>query len=254
MFFASKRLLNYRHPESLQGRHIKRLWALMRHIRAMSLYHTHCHLWDRKFEEFERFATRGTVFPEELSPVNSAHADLTYEYGPSPRLVVEWLLDALKVDFGQYSFVDIGSGRGRVLLTAAGKPFKQVHGVEFCSVLHDQASSNIAGYPDEHLQCRDVRSILCDALDYDVPEGNCVLYFYNPFDIRLVERVVTKFLDSAAGNGDRIIVIYYNSKVSKLLPADRRLAFRRLPGLSRLKLKLLSPHPVQVYERVAGEA
>ncbi|WP_136657846.1 class I SAM-dependent methyltransferase [Nitratireductor sp. XY-223] len=226
----------------------------MRHIRAMSLYHTYSLLWDRKFEGMEQIATRGTVFPDQLSPVNSAHANLTYEYGPSPRPVVEWLLKALKVDFSQYSFVDIGSGRGRVLLTAATKPFKQVHGVEFCSVLHEQASRNIAGYPGERLQCRDVQSILCDALDYEVPEGNCVLYFFNPFDVQLVERVVTKFLDSAARNGNRVIVIYYNSKVPELLSGDRRLAFRPLSKLCRLRLKLFSPHPVQVYERVVGEA
>ena len=177
--------------------YFKRVWELMRHIRAMALYHTYSQLWDRKFERLEQIATRGTVFPEELSPVSSAHANLTYEYGPSPRPVVQWLLDALKVDFSEYSFVDIGSGRGRVLLTAAGRPFKRVHGVEFCSNLHEEASSNIAGYPGEHLKCRDVKSILCDALDYDVPEGNCVLYFFNPFDVQLVERVVTKFLDSA---------------------------------------------------------
>lgn len=253
MFFASKRLPNYRPSEGTRGQYFKQAWDLLRHIRAMSLYHTHSLLWDRKFEDLEKIATRGTVFPDEFSPVNSAHANLTYEYGPSPRLVVEWLLDALKVDFSQYSFVDIGSGRGRVLLTAAGKPFRRVHGVEFCSVLHEQAATNIAGYPGERLQCRDVQSILCDAMDYDIPDGNLVLYFFNPFDVQLVERVVSKFLDRSGVSGDRIIVIYYNAKVRRLLSGDPRLAFRPLSKLCRLRLKLLSPHPVQVYEGVVGK-
>jgi hypothetical protein len=190
------------------------------------------------------------VLKDDLSPVNTAHADLSYEYGASPRLVVDWILNAIKVDLTQYSFIDYGSGRGRVLLSAARKPFKCVRGIEFCRVLHEQAKRNIAGYPVRHLVCRDVQSVCCDALEYDLPGSNCVLYFYNPFEVELLDKVIRQSLEMARARQRRIIIIYYNSKHHQTLADNKKLKSRPLSHIARLKLKLFSPHPVQIYDLV----
>ncbi|MCP4074392.1 MAG: hypothetical protein GY742_22125 [Hyphomicrobiales bacterium] len=224
--------------------------ALVRHIRAMFLYRTHYWLSDRRFESLEKIATRGTVYKNDLSPVNATHADLSYEYGASPRLIADWLLDALEEDLNRYSFIDYGSGRGRVLLTAAGRPFRSVHGIEFCDALHKQAEINIAGYPDQHLVCQDVQSVCCDALDYALPDSDCILYFFNPFKEVLLDKVVRKSLETARANQRRIIIIYYNAKHDQPLVNNTGLKSRPLSPVAWLKLKLLSPHPVQIYDMI----
>jgi len=49
-------------------------------------------------------------------------------------------------DVSSHSFVDYGSGKGRVLLVASDYAFKKIVGVEFSKVLNDVAVANIATY------------------------------------------------------------------------------------------------------------
>jgi hypothetical protein len=41
-------------------------------------------------------------------------------------------------DYAQYTFVDVGSGKGRMLFVAAEYRFRKVIGVEFATDLHEQ--------------------------------------------------------------------------------------------------------------------
>ncbi|MFQ5625226.1 MAG: hypothetical protein ACE5FM_01055 [Methyloligellaceae bacterium] len=111
--------------------------ALLSHAWLVLLLRLHHAFWDRWFEPFEKVATSGFLLKEDLAPVDTSNLDHAREYVPSPRLVVHWLLDGLKEDLSQYSFVDFGSGRGRVLLAAAERPFLAVRGIEFSSKLHE---------------------------------------------------------------------------------------------------------------------
>ncbi len=45
-----------------------------------------------------------------------------------------------------FTFIDLGSGKGRVLLMASEYPFQKIIGVEFMPELHRAAQKNIAGY------------------------------------------------------------------------------------------------------------
>ena len=47
---------------------------------------------------------------------------------------------------GDFTFIDLGSGKGRVLLMASDYPFKKIIGVEFMPELHRAAQENITGY------------------------------------------------------------------------------------------------------------
>jgi cyclopropane fatty-acyl-phospholipid synthase-like methyltransferase len=52
-------------------------------------------------------------------------------------------LDRLQLDPRDFVFVDLGSGKGRVILRAATRPFRRVEGVEFSEPLHRVALRNI---------------------------------------------------------------------------------------------------------------
>ena len=224
--------------------------SLLRFARYVLLKRLHFALWDHRFEPLEKVATRGFVYAEDLAPMNTSHSHQAGDYEPSQRLVVHWLLDGLKEDLSQYSFVDFGSGRGRVLLAAAEKPFLAVRGIELSGKLHEQAESNISNYPAERLHCPDVQSVCGDALEFPLPEGNCILYFYNPFGAELLCKVVRRALDTAQARQSRIIVIFYGSDYHKTLANVTRLKSRPLSFIARLKLSLLSPCSNQVYDLI----
>ncbi len=62
-----------------------------------------------------------------------------YQYEPSPVEDFVAILDSLPICFEQYTFIDIGSGKGRIILAAARWPFKEIIGVEISEILHNIA-------------------------------------------------------------------------------------------------------------------
>lgn len=224
------------------------LWALLWHVRLVFLRRLHNAAWDRRFNMLEPVSTSTLLAREHLQPRNSKNLSSAREYTPSPRLVINWLLDGLKKDFSKFSFVDFGSGRGRVILAAAERPFRHVTGVEFCRQLHSEAKLNIAGYPNNRLRCKEIKSVCIDAGEFEIPKGDCILYFYNPFDASLMDKVITNALDTAQQRGSRLIVVYYNPVHRNVVARQTRLQPIALPILTRIKLNLFSPYPACLYK------
>lgn len=96
-------------------------------------------------------------------------------------------LAALPIRHEDFTFVDIGAGKGRALLVAAEFPFKRVIGVEFAEELCQIARRNarLAGHNRIEVVCE-------DAAAYELPEDPLVLYFYNPFLPALMRQVMER--------------------------------------------------------------
>src|SRR5207248_4009406 len=111
----------------------------------------------------------------------SPNARYAVRYGPSGEHGVRASLEKLHIDPCHFTFIDFGSGKGRVLLIAAGLPFRAVVGIEFSRELHEIAVQNIARFPSD-LICAGVVTSRCgDAASFPLPPSNLVCYFHNPF-------------------------------------------------------------------------
>lgn len=110
---------------------------------------------------------------------NSTDHGLGY-YPSHPKFLLE-VLGSLKLDYSSYTFVDVGSGKGRVLLVASEFPFSEVVGVEFATEMHEIACRNIQHYRSKTQKCKNVKSLNLDAIEYELPLTPLVLYFFNPF-------------------------------------------------------------------------
>ena len=53
------------------------------------------------------------------------------------------MMSSLKLDFQEFTFIDIGSGKGRVLMMAADYPFRRILGIELLPDLHRAAQENL---------------------------------------------------------------------------------------------------------------
>jgi SAM-dependent methyltransferase len=84
-------------------------------------------------------------------------------------------------DYSRYTFIDMGSGKGRVLFVAAEYPFRKVIGVEFSNALHDEALANLKRYKYRGRRCADIEPVHVDARDFEFPDDNLVIYLFNPF-------------------------------------------------------------------------
>lgn len=129
-------------------------------------------------------------------------------YHPShPKFLFE-VLGALDIDYQQYAFVDLGSGKGRVLLVASEFPFREIVGVEFARELHEIACENIRKYRSASQKCKQVQSRHGDATEFEFPAGPLVLYLANPFGPGVLVPVLRNLQESLASEPRDIILVY----------------------------------------------
>ncbi|VTT97158.1 Uncharacterized protein OS=Pedosphaera parvula (strain Ellin514) GN=Cflav_PD2785 PE=4 SV=1 [Gemmataceae bacterium] len=135
------------------------------------------------------------------------------------------LLGVLPVRHNEFTFVDYGSGKGRAVLLASERPFKKVVGVEFAPELDRIAHHNLGKFPAERRRC-EVELVCGDALEYELPDGPLVCYFYNPFGREIMEGVVARIEESYRRNPREIYVLYANPLESAAW--DKATSFRKL--------------------------
>jgi len=140
---------------------------------------------------------------------NNLHAR---NYTPSPYHVTTKIIQELSIDHTRFSFIDFGSGKGRVLLIASQLPFKSVIGVEFSRELCEIANSNIAKIPPSKCAASWVGCIHTDAMEYRLPGNPLVCYFFHPFDQVIMEVVVGRLVESLREIPREIYVIYLNAQ------------------------------------------
>jgi len=142
-----------------------------------------------------------------------------------PATARQVLRDLPVANHSDYTFVDIGSGKGRMLLLAAQYPFRAVQGIEFVTQLHNTAERNVTHCRNLHLKCTRIECLNVDAADYRFPNENLVVYFFHPFGPATMEKVL-EHLDTSLERHPRDVIL------ANVFPETAFLVER----LSRLKL------------------
>jgi len=147
---------------------------------------------DRVFDEERGVDTATWVRVPELD-TSSANLEHAVRYEPSSIEEFQLLMNKLKIDHADFTFVDYGSGKGRVLMLAAEYPFKRILGVEFAESLDHIAQENIATLGAD---AQRIETFLMDATEFDPPPEPLVLYFFHPFGVPALRRVLDRVLAS----------------------------------------------------------
>lgn len=128
-------------------------------------------------------------------------------------------------------FVDLGSGKGRVLLQAARYPFKRVVGVELSRELNDVAAANLKAVRPR-LRCNDVELLTADVAEYELPDDVTVAYIYNAFTGELFQAALDALLASLDRNPRRLRLIYKTPlEERRVLATGRARLIRSARGL-----------------------
>jgi SAM-dependent methyltransferase len=150
----------------------------------------------RRRLQHQRFDTKyhiDTQMPVALADLETTApgAKFANRYEGTPIAVLHRIIRRLKVDRQRFTFIDLGSGKGRVLLIAAQYPFKSVIGVEFSTTLHDIALTNIQKFAAAGATYTSVTSMNCDAGEFDFSNiGHKIVFCYNSFAADLMIRVL----------------------------------------------------------------
>lgn len=160
---------------------------------------------DLSFDRKHGTDTGGRVSPRQIVFPNAEAARSAMVYVASPAPVTRWLLRQLHIDFPEFSFVDVGSGKGRVLLVASDFGFREVIGVEISQELCDTAIRNAAAYGPQAANI-DIRC--ADAAEMELPAGPTVFHLYHPFDETMLDRVLANIQRTHVSSPARRLIAY----------------------------------------------
>jgi SAM-dependent methyltransferase len=131
-----------------------------------------------------------------------------------------------KIDFREFTFIDVGSGKGRALLMAADYPFRRVLGIELLPELHRVAKENIGRYKSDSQQCFAIESVCADASDFVFPPEPLVLYLFNPLPESGLAKMISNLEHSLAEHPRPVFVVYHNPLLESVV--TRNAIFQRI--------------------------
>ncbi|MGA9641361.1 MAG: class I SAM-dependent methyltransferase [Terriglobales bacterium] len=140
-------------------------------------------------------------------------------YQPTDPAEFRAMMAALPIDFGEFTFVDIGSGKGRALLLAAEYPFRKIIGVELLAELHRAAEENVTAWKARSGYAHAIEPLCMDARDYLFPDSPLVVYLFNPLpDFAL--RQVMRNLEASWQRAPRPIWLVYHNPLLESVVAE----------------------------------
>ena len=111
------------------------------------------------------------------------------------------------------TFVDLGSGKGRVVLLAALGHFREVVGVELSPVLHATAVRNLARMRAAGAALSPVRLVHDDAVGFEPPAGPLIVFLYHPFRAPIAAQVMARLRASLEAAPRPVAILYGHPSV-----------------------------------------
>jgi SAM-dependent methyltransferase len=164
--------------------------------------------------------TGGLIWGESLAAGHPHDPWSTAYYAVAPSVFVR-ALERLKtlegIDLSRYTFLDLGSGKGRAVMLAAQCGFTRVIGVELSPQLHAAACANLARVRSSGPQ---LELLMADAAGFPwrgrftTPlKGELLLFLYHPFARpvlrKLLRQLRSELLDPGSKLGD-VLLLYIN--------------------------------------------
>jgi SAM-dependent methyltransferase len=113
--------------------------------------------------------------------------------------------------------VDLGSGKGRVLLIASEFGFARATGVEFAPELCAVAQKNCDLYRRKTRTTTAFRVVEADVVNYAMASDDNLFFLFNPFDGVVLGKVLDNLMNSLARHPRRILLCFYNSEFADLV-------------------------------------
>ena len=192
---------------------------------------------DRSFDK--RFKTDTTSRVERFSlDIQEDQTKSSAEsYVSCPPKFERHILKTLGIAYKDFDFVDMGSGKGRVLMLASDWPFCSITGVEISKNLCAVAERNLALYPTARRKCSSIAIRVMDARTFPIANENTVFHFYHPFGKEILRPVLERIAARFRMSAKTVFIVYIWSQVQDLFPLFDDLNFKRLRHVQSLNTR-----------------
>lgn len=145
---------------------------------------------------------------------DDSHADqYRYPYEPTPYCVLERLADSGYLRKGN-TLLDYGCGKGRVEFFLSWQTRCRSIGIEYDERIYEKAAEN----QKRAAAAGRVTFELANAEQFQVPEEADRIYFFNPFSLEILQKVISRIIASYYAVPREILLFFY-------YPSDEYISF-----------------------------
>lgn len=150
---------------------------------------------------------------------DDSNADMyRYPYEPTPYCVLERLANSGLIRKGN-TLLDYGCGKGRVDFFLSWQTRCRSVGIEYDERIYKKALEN----KESAVSSERVSFVFADAEHFPVPESVDCMYFFNPFSLELLRKVMARIIESYYENPRQIQLFFYypsDEYISYLMTVD----------------------------------
>jgi len=176
--------------------------------------------------------TSGLLFADQLASGHAHDDHINAYWGTATSgfrgVLEQWQQTLAGTPYGieDYTFLDIGCGKGRVVMLASDAPFQRIVGVELSPALTAIAESNLTKWGAGPHLCSNIEVLNVDALAAPIPDSPVVLYIYNSFNLYVMLPLLERLQALASTRSTPIDLIYAKPQQAPLVDA--------VPGIALL--------------------
>ncbi|HYM92788.1 MAG TPA: class I SAM-dependent methyltransferase [Chitinophagaceae bacterium] len=162
-----------------------------------------------------------TTGADELKHLGKNGIDISHAtiYMPVNYYILEILMKEIRKLSSSEKILDLGCGKGRVMVVAAHFGFKKINGIDFSEKLCKEAIKNTAKvqslFPETSFKIE-----LQDAFYYKIPDDISVIFLFNPFDEVIVSGVLKNINESLQKKPRTLRILYANPVHKKMFTDD----------------------------------
>ena len=174
---------------------------------------------------------------------NDPHITAYYAVAPSilDALVERWLDLDPPLSIDHYTFLDIGAGKGRAMLSAALHPFLAVVGIELNPALASTARANILAFESDSSvsMLSPITLWEADALAAPLPSGPTLAFMFHPFEAPILRSFLHRVEQYLAAGDGALPGVFYLLYVN----AEHASVFEQNPAFTCLFKALVPMSP-----------
>ncbi|HUZ97123.1 MAG TPA: class I SAM-dependent methyltransferase [Edaphobacter sp.] len=188
------------------------------------------------FDQIHGVETSGLVPAANLITGHPNDEHVTAYYGVAPSilrtLIDLWRETPPPEPIHNYTFIDIGAGKGRAMLVASELPFHQIIGIELNPAMATIASQNIDRWHQSHAadstapRLAPIQLQEQDALSFDFPSTPTLVFLFHPFEAPVLKQLLRRIETQFAKRPGTLDILYVNAECRTVL--DKHPAFIRL--------------------------
>ncbi|MEI6726522.1 MAG: class I SAM-dependent methyltransferase, partial [Actinomycetes bacterium] len=156
--------------------------------------------------------------------------NLASRYETTSAAAIKTALDSVGIDFSGFTFVDLGCGKGKPLMIAASYAFRRLIGLDSSAACIRIARRNIGDYGPDGIDPSRIELLTMDVEEFEFPGDPLVIYLFNPFPAKLMERVIAKLERSLRDEPREAAIVYVNPQVVAALAHSA--LFVRIPTIA----------------------